>query len=130
MQTAEHYELSFRRGMEMFNSRRFFDAHEVWEEIWLASPEPRRTFLQGVIQIAAAYHHYLRGNRDGACSLLNAGLRRLGAFPARYHDIELDALRVAARQWCDILTQGSDPGAEALPQISRSVISPVTKASE
>src|SRR5215470_14183874 len=115
--SVEHYEASFNRGIEMFNSRRFFDAHEVWEEIWLPSPEPRRTFLQGVIQIAAAYHHYLRGNRTGACSLLNAGLLRLKSFPPGYHDIELENLRVAARRWCDVLSGGSDPGTGELPLI-------------
>src|ERR1700730_15562540 len=119
MEAREHYEAGLSHGMELFNTRRFFDAHEAWEEIWLSSPEPQRTFLQGIIQIAAAYHHYLRGNRAGACSLLNAGLRRLGPVSGFYHGIEIDSLRVAARHWCDQLTEGRDPGPDRLPQIQR-----------
>ena len=62
----EHSE-RFAAGLKQFNSRLFFDAHETWEEIWLASAEPDKTFLQGIIQIAAAFHHYGRGNMRGTC---------------------------------------------------------------
>ena len=31
----EHSE-RFAAGLKQFNSRLFFDAHETWEEIWLA----------------------------------------------------------------------------------------------
>ena len=71
----------FRRGVEQFNARQFFEAHETWEEIWLGSPEPEKTFLQGIIQIAAAFHHYTRGNMRGTRILLEAGLAALGALP-------------------------------------------------
>ncbi len=116
---AGEREDKFHRGIELFNARRFFDAHEAWEEIWLQSPQPERAFLQGIIQIAAAFHHYLRGNRGGACSLLNAGLLRLGNFPATHGGIALDALRAAARHWTQALGEGNDPGPDGLPQIHR-----------
>src|SRR5271163_2127749 len=67
----------FQRGLEHFNAREFFEAHEVWEEIWLVEDEPEKTFLQGIIQIAAAFHHYRRGNSDGAESLLAAGIVKI-----------------------------------------------------
>ena len=52
----------FQRGILHFNAQEFFEAHEVWEEVWLVEAEPEKTFLQGIIQIAAAFHHYLREN--------------------------------------------------------------------
>jgi len=58
----------FQRGILHFNAQEFFEAHEVWEEVWLVEAEPEKTFLQGIIQIAAAFHHYLRENPDGAVS--------------------------------------------------------------
>jgi hypothetical protein len=130
MDAREHHEANFSRGIELFNTRRFFNAHEVWEETWLASAEPRKTFLQGIIQIAAAYHHYLRGNCAGACSLLTAGLRRVDPFPDDYHGIALEPLRVAARQWYDLLREGRDPGADRLPQIQGARDESNTTASE
>ena len=72
----------FERGLAHFNARQFFEAHEVWEEIWLTEDEPERTFLQGLIQIAAAFHHYRRGNPEGAETLLAAGIVKIYALPA------------------------------------------------
>jgi len=112
----EHHE-QFRRGVEQFNSRLFFEAHETWEEIWLASPKPDKTFLQGIIQIAAAFHHYSRGNTRGTRSLLEAGLKRLERFPAVHRQVALEALRVAARAWAAGLNEGEDPGSARLPKI-------------
>jgi predicted metal-dependent hydrolase len=101
---AEQHTAAFRRGIKEFNTGRFFEAHETWEEIWLASAEPERTFLQGIIQIAAAFHHYSRANTRGARSLLEAGLRRLAPFPAVYRGIALDPLRASAASWAAALS--------------------------
>jgi uncharacterized protein len=109
----------FQHGIHLFNNRRFFDAHETWEEIWLQSSEPEKGFLQGIIQIAAAFHHYLRGNAVGSRSLLNAGLRRLAHCPADFRGMALDSLRQSAREWADLLAEGNDPGPGRLPQIDR-----------
>ena len=107
----------FRKGVEQFNRGQFFEAHETWEEIWLAAPEPTRTFLQGIIQVAAAFHHFTRGNRAGAQSLLEAGLKKLVRFPATFRGIQLDELRAAAKEWVAHLALGRSPGNEQLPHI-------------
>jgi len=107
----------FARGIEQFNQSRFFEAHETWEEIWLSAAEPEKTFLQGIIQVAAAFHHYTRGNPAGAQSLLRQGLNKLEKFPNHYGGIRLEALRSAARQWAGALAEGESPGADAWPRI-------------
>jgi predicted metal-dependent hydrolase len=112
-------EEKFSKGLEQFNSRRFFDAHDTWEEIWLPAPEPEKTFLQGIIQVAAAFHHYTRGNHRGTRSLLEAGLKKLERFPPKHRGIELEALRAAARHWMVALATGADPGAHEFPRIER-----------
>lgn len=108
---------SLRQGIEEFNSERFFEAHEAWELVWLASAGDEKRFLQGIIQIAAAFHHYQRGNWNGACSLLEAGLGRLRDAPADYAGMTLEALCRAAREWAQALEQGRDPGRVSLPKI-------------
>jgi len=109
---------AFHAGIREFNHRRFFEAHEAWEAIWLRSSEPDKTFLQGIIQIAAAFHHHSRGNRGGACSLLLAGLRRVQPFPGSYFGIDLQSLRDQASAWATMLTSGSpDSHTLSLPQI-------------
>ena len=109
---------AFRRGIEQFNTGRFFDAHETWEEVWLRSPEPEKTFLQGIIQIAAAFHHYSRGNLRGARSLLQAGLGRLARFPDIHRGIALGSLRAAVQAWAADLDGGRNPPPETpVPRI-------------
>jgi uncharacterized protein len=109
---------AFRRGIEQFNGGHFFDAHETWEEIWLRSPEPDKTFLQGIIQVAAAFHHHSRNNLRGARSLLQAGLARLARFPDTHRGIALAALRTSAQAWVAALSSGGTPGPEiAIPRI-------------
>ena len=57
--TPEERRQLFLKGIELFNGGRFYDSHEVWEDIWRSTtPEPRNLF-QGLIQIAAALHQYL-----------------------------------------------------------------------
>ena len=107
----------FQQGLEQFNRGEFFQAHETWEEIWLPAPEPDKTFLQGVIQVAAAFHHYQGGNRAGAQSLLRAGLRKLEAFPEDYRWLRLEDLRAAVRWWIARLAAGENPQPDKLPRI-------------
>lgn len=98
-QATESNEDKFHKGIILFNYGEFFKAHEVWEEIWLAAGEPDKTFLQGLIQLAAAFHHYSRGNRAGTQSLVAAALEKLEKFPADYFAVNLAVLRMAAREW-------------------------------
>jgi predicted metal-dependent hydrolase len=107
----------FQRGVTHFNAREFFEAHEVWEEIWLVEVEPERTFLQGIIQIAAAFHHYCRANPDGAESLLAAGIVKLSRFPAHHRGLAIDALRTAAKRWARSIGEGHKPEQAEIPQL-------------
>ncbi len=119
MQTRDPHEAheKFRKGLDQFNHRHFFEAHETWEEIWLPAPEPERTFLQGIIQVAAAFHHYSRRNLAGTRLLLEAGLKKLERFPETHRGVQLEELRAAARRWIAELAAGNDPGAKELPRI-------------
>jgi hypothetical protein len=90
-------------GLRCFHAGAFFEAHEHWESVWLAAQEPEKTFLQGLIQVAAALHHYQRGNCLGAVSLLQSALRRLDRYPATYAGIAVAPLRTAIRLWLEAL---------------------------
>jgi hypothetical protein len=116
MKSAEKNE-KFELGLAHFNSRKFFEAHEVWEEVWLVEAEPEKTFLQGLIQLAAAYHHYQCGNPSGAESLLASGIVKLSRFPELHHGLSIGELRSAAKQWARSLGEGKDPGSSKLPRI-------------
>lgn len=93
----------FQQGVDQFNAEKFFDAHESWEAIWLKAAEPDKTFLQGITQVTAAFHHHAQGNREGAESLLQKGLQKLEQFPADYWGVRLEKLREELRKWAAAL---------------------------
>jgi len=97
-------------GLRSFHSGAFFAAHEHWERVWLGAQEPERTFLQGLIQVAASFHHFQRGNCAGTISLLRSALRRLDGYPQTFAGIAVAPLRAGLRLWLEAL--------EAIPQSS------------
>jgi uncharacterized protein len=104
-------------GLRCFHSGAFFEAHERWESVWLAEPEPERTFLQGLIQVAAAFHHFQRGNGAGTISLLRSALRRLDKYPEVFAGVVVAPLRVAIRSWLEALEAGPQSSRPPFPQL-------------
>lgn len=107
----------FQRGVALFNAHKFFEAHEAWEELWLPETGSEKMFLQGLIQLAAAFHHYSRGNWCGAKSLLSAGTAKLARFAGDHDGLALTELRAQATQWARMLGAGRDPGLRKVPHI-------------
>jgi len=83
---------SFKRGISLFNSGRFWEAHEAWEEIWQRRPEDARVFIQGLIQLAAAYHQLKRQIYRGADIHLRQAEERLKLFPPDFLGIDVREL--------------------------------------
>ena len=92
------YREHFLAGVAHFNAHEFWEAHEAWETIWLVAESDVEQFLQGMIQLAAAYHHVKRGTHRGAVRLFDAALRRLAAFPQQWSGIDRGAAEAAARR--------------------------------
>lgn len=79
----------FLEGVERFNRRDFYGAHDPWEALWLERFGEEKSFLQGLILCAVALHHYGRGNLGGARSRFRLALTRLEGYPERYWDVDL-----------------------------------------
>ena len=101
-------------GIALFNSRRFFEAHEVLESLWLKEQSDGKLFLHGLIQVAAAFHHYMRGNREGFSSLLEKGARKLTLHSENSYGIDLEDLLKQIRPWL-ATARAKDPTATTLP---------------
>jgi predicted metal-dependent hydrolase len=53
-------------GIDAYERGDFFEAHELLEPAWMGTDDPgERAFLQGLIKLAAAYVHGVRGNAAG-----------------------------------------------------------------
>jgi predicted metal-dependent hydrolase len=88
-------------GLELFNRAQFFDAHEVLEEIWRALPRASaaKKHLQGLVQLAVAFHHESHGNLRGARSVIDRALRNLTGAETSFPALDLDPLRANIADW-------------------------------
>jgi predicted metal-dependent hydrolase len=99
----------FERGVALFNAGEFFEAHEVLEDVWRPAAGVERRFLQGLIQIAVALHHFSTGNLVGARSLLKRGASKLEDLPPDYCGVRVGELRIATQEWLGHLGASSSP---------------------
>ena len=108
MDTAEHSPL-YLRGIEYFNECEFFEAHEVWEDLWSEDQSESRTFYQGLIQAAVALHHFGNGNIRGARKLFHSSSRYLEPFRPSYMGLDLDRfLSEFARCFAEVLASDEE----------------------
>jgi predicted metal-dependent hydrolase len=95
----------FERGLDLFNCAHFFDAHEVLEDVWRALPRDRpsrrrlRLHLQGLIQLAVAFHHESTGNHVGARSVLERALRNLKGADSSFPNLDCERLLAELADW-------------------------------
>ncbi len=66
---CDDYDPRYLAGVLLFNARDFFEAHDVWEELWADCRGPEQRFYQGLIQAAVGLFHYSGGNVRGAAKL-------------------------------------------------------------
>ena len=91
MATMTSYEKALERGIELFNERKFFEAHQAWEPLWLCAEEPRdKQFLQGLIMAAGAFLHYMKRECTGASMLLEKSRKALEVGAGTHTEIRLD----------------------------------------
>lgn len=63
------YDPRYLAGVLLFNAGDFFEAHEVWEDLWSEAHGDERRFYQGMIQAAVGLCHFGNGNLGGAVKL-------------------------------------------------------------
>lgn len=93
--TADSPDPRFLEGIDLFNRGEFFDAHEVWEDLWRDCGAPDRRFYQALIQAAVALYHFGRGNRTGAARLYHSGRRYMEPYRPAHRGLAIDAFWVA-----------------------------------
>jgi len=105
-------------GIHLFNTGKFFEAHEALEAVWLCVQGSRKTFLHGLIQVAAAFHHHTRANPAGFRSLLEKGCNKLEAFGAEVEGIDLAGFLQQLQPWRELAGRASE-GALPAPPLPR-----------
>lgn len=88
----------FPAGIRHFNECDFYEAHEVWEELWTEYRGPSRLFLQGLIQAAVALHHYGNGNFRGARKVYHTSRTYLEPYLPHHAGLDLVAFLAQYRE--------------------------------
>ena len=102
-------------GIAHFNARRFFEAHEALEALWLKEKGEEKLFLHGLIRVAAAFHHFRRGNEEGFRSLLDKGSRKLIFHSGKDFGIDVEDFLKQLRPW--LAAARSPESASAAPPL-------------
>ncbi len=104
-------------GIHLFNTQKFFEAHEALEAVWLKAEGERKALLHGLIQVAAAFHHHRRRNLAGFRSLLEKGCKKLGRFGAEVEGLDLAGLMQQLLAWRMYLGQAGSQHSLATPSL-------------
>ena len=92
------------RGVELFNSGHYWDAHEIWEAEWTPDRKgPDSGFYKGLIQVAAGCLHYTRRNRRGAVNKWRGGAGYLRPYLPVHHGILLSPLVEAVDRFLEAM---------------------------
>ena len=90
----------YQQGSVYFNECDFFEAHEVWEELWQEYHGDDRTFVQGLIQVAVCLHHFVNGNTRGAVKLYHSSRRYLQPYLPHCYNMDLARLFTDLEDCC------------------------------
>ena len=93
MNEDEKKEMLYFKGLQAYEEKEFFEAHELWEELWSEYYLTDRTLIQGLIQLAVSFVHLGNGNLNGAKSLLNKSAEKFSSFSGVHRGINIDNLK-------------------------------------
>jgi hypothetical protein len=88
-ESAETYDPRYLVGVLLFNDGDFFEAHEVWEDLWAEAAGDERRFYQGLIQAAVGLCHFGNGNLRGARKLYTTSREYMRNLPDSFRGLNL-----------------------------------------
>ena len=68
---------SLYSAVKLFNEKKWYEAHDAFEDIWNTLDGNERQVIQGILQVSVSQFHLGKGNINGATILLGEGLGRI-----------------------------------------------------
>ena len=75
--TSDTFKDSLNNAFDLFNSQKWYEAHDALEDIWNGLDGDERQIIQGILQVSVSQFHLNKGNTNGATILLGEGLGRI-----------------------------------------------------
>ena len=79
----------FHKGLEAYNKKKFYEAHEYWEDLWSDYVLADAKFIQALIQLSVGYFHITNSNINGAKGLLNKCIPKFEMYLPKKRNIDV-----------------------------------------
>ena len=99
----------YLRGIDHFNRGEYFEAHEVWEDLWIEVNDDRKGFYHGLIQAAVALYHFGNGNVRGAVKLFVTSRKYMESAGSPFWGLDADAFWLGMERCFAELHASSEP---------------------
>jgi predicted metal-dependent hydrolase len=109
-----------REGISLFNTRRFFESHEAWEQFYQdTTVEVDKGFVEGLIQLAAALRLYTEfGEVKGPVRMVYQALIRFENYQPAFLNIKVRQLCEEMEAWAkQTEASGSPDSSREIPKI-------------
>jgi len=101
-----------------FNAQRYYDAHDVLEDLWLSERGADHAFYKGLIQLAGAFVHLQKQHirpdhpKDGrrlapASRLFSLAIGNLAAYRPMHQGLDVERTLALAQRFADALAESS-----------------------
>jgi predicted metal-dependent hydrolase len=83
---------AYRQFWQLWSEQKFFECHEVLEDLWRETSGELRLFYNGLIHCAVAIYQHRNGNAEGAARQLVRAQVKLLRFAPEYSGVDVGAL--------------------------------------
>lgn len=80
-------------GLEAFNNKRYYDAHEYLEHAWMNDETTGKDLYRAILQISVAYYQITRGNYRGAVKMFWRIRQWIEPLPETCRGVDVQRLR-------------------------------------
>jgi hypothetical protein len=106
----------YRAFFHCWNEKRYYEAHDVLEQLWLKTKSADADYFKGLIQAAGAFVHLQKRfeyplhakhskRLSPAVRLFRLAERNLSRFAPRHHGLDVAALCQLLRTWADRIVE-------------------------
>jgi uncharacterized protein len=82
----------FLEGIRLFNEGKYFECHDLFEEIWMQEEGSDAEFFRALIHLAVGCYHMKNDNFRGAKSQLMKGIKKREPYESQHFGISISHL--------------------------------------
>lgn len=110
-------------GIKLFNTQKYFEAHEELEFAWREEKGPIRELYRGILQVGVGYYHIQNRNYRGGKIMLERAQKWLKPYPKICLGVDVEKLRKDAEVIYQRLVSG---GEKEISQFNTGLFEPVS----